>query len=66
MDDFRIRKFKILQGEAREIAIEKYKNIKDDDLVIISTRNGKIYNIEKIEGDPLEYLFGILNIKNDI
>jgi hypothetical protein len=57
--DLEIKKFKSLQGRAREAALERYKDIKDNDLVIVTTNINSLptYQIEKVEGDPLKYLF---------
>lgn len=59
--DFEIKKFKSLQGRARDAALEKYKDIKDNDLVVVTTRVNSLptYEIEKIDGDPLKYLFDL-------
>ena len=61
MMDYEIKKFKSLQGRAREVALEKYRGIKENDLVIVSTRFNPlpIYEVEKIDGDPLKYLFNL-------
>jgi len=57
--DVRIRKVKSLQGRARDLAIEQ--NLNEEDLVVIKTKIGSLpqFKIEKIEGDPLEFLFKI-------
>jgi hypothetical protein len=54
--DVRIRKVKVLQGRAKDEA-EK-KNLKPDDLVIVTTSVNSLpeYHIEKIDGDPVSYL----------
>jgi hypothetical protein len=59
--DSEIKKFKSLQGRARDAALEKYKDIKDNDLVVVTTRVNSLptYEIEKIDGDPLKYLFDL-------
>lgn len=59
--DSEIKKFKSLQGRAREAALEKYKSINDNDLIVVTTRVNSlpIYEIEKIDGDPLKYLFNL-------
>ena len=59
--DSEIKKFKSLQGRAREAALEKYKDIKDNDLIVVTTRVNSlpIYEIERINGDPLTYLLNL-------
>jgi len=55
--DLRIRKVKILQGKARETALDA--GLSDDDLVILKTsryNSQPTYEVEKIEGDPTLYL----------
>jgi len=55
--DIRIRKVRVLQGRAKEEA--KKKGLKPNDLVIVTTIvNNSLpeYYIEKIDGDPLQYL----------
>lgn len=54
--DIRIRKVKVLQGRAKEVA-EK-SELKPDDLVIVTTRVNSLpeYQIEKIDGDPVSFL----------
>lgn len=54
--DVRIRKVKVLQGRAKDEA-EK-KNLKPDDLVIVTTSVNSLpeYRVEKIDGDPVSYL----------
>lgn len=56
--DIRIRKVGVLGDRAKERAIEM--GLKDDDLVILTTTIPKkglpIYDLEKIEGSPIEYL----------
>ncbi len=58
MLDFELKKFKSLQGRARDSALIKYNNINDNDIVIVKITGGVIplYEIEKIDGDPLRYL----------
>lgn len=57
-DDIRIRKVKVLGDRARKTANQM--GLKEDDLVIVRTvivpDSLPIYNIEKIEGSPIEYL----------
>ncbi len=55
----RIRKFRSLNGRAKEEAQRKYKDIQENDLVVVTTKIGSLptYEIEKIEGDPLKFLF---------
>ena len=57
--DFELKKFKSLQGRAREAALQKYVDIKDNDIVVVTTRVNSLptYEIEKVSGDPLKYLF---------
>ena len=57
--DVELKKFKSLQGRAREAALDRYKDIKDNDLVVVTTRVNSLptYEIEKVEGDPLKFLF---------
>ena len=58
--DVRIRKVKILQGEAKQAALDM--GCKDDDLVILKTSEYHSlpkYEVEKIEGDPTAYLFRV-------
>jgi hypothetical protein len=54
--DVRIRKVKVLQGRAKEVA-EK-RNLDPDDLVLVTTSVGSLpeYKIEKIDGDPVSFL----------
>jgi len=54
--DTRIRKVKVLQGRAKEVA-EKSK-LNPNDLVIVTTTVGSLpdYKIEKIDGDPVSFL----------
>ena len=52
-----IRKVKMLQGGAKTEADKQ--NLKDDDLVILTTTivdGFPEYQLEKIEGDPVSYL----------
>jgi hypothetical protein len=57
-DDVRIRTVKVLGDRARKTATEM--GLKEDDLVIVRTyiEKGKLprYELEKIEGSPIEYL----------
>jgi len=58
-DDIRIRKVKVLCDVARETA--RQMKLKDDDLVIVKTylhpyAGWPTYELEKIEGSPIEYL----------
>jgi hypothetical protein len=59
--DFELKKFKSLQGRAREAALQKYADIKDNDILIVTTRVNSLptYEIEKVTGDPLKYLFNM-------
>jgi hypothetical protein len=54
--DVRIRKVKVLQGRAKDEADKK--NLKPDDLVIVTTSVNSLpeYHVEKIDGDPVSYL----------
>ncbi|MDR2203252.1 MAG: hypothetical protein LBE76_02925 [Nitrososphaerota archaeon] len=51
-----IRKVKVLQGRAKEEA--ETMGLKPDDLVILTTTVNSLpqYNIEKIDGSPVDYL----------
>ena len=60
--DIRIRKVKILQGKARQAAIDA--GASDDDLVILKTsryHSQPSYEAERIEGDPTAYLLRVKN-----
>ena len=59
--DLELKKFKSLQGRAREEALKKYNNIKDNDLVLVTTKVNSlpIYEIEKVKGDPVKFLYGL-------
>jgi len=63
--DIRIRRVRVLGDRARKKA-EKMK-LKEDDLVIIrtyvSSNSLPIYDIEKIEGSPIEYLTNRYGVK---
>lgn len=54
--DIRIRKVKVLQGNAKKEA-EK-QGLSPNDLVILTTSANPLpeYHIEKVEGDPISYL----------
>ena len=54
--DIRIRKVKVLQGRAKEVAGKS--KLSPDDLVIVTTSVGSLpeYKIEKIDGDPVSFL----------
>jgi hypothetical protein len=54
--DIRIRKVKVLQGRAKEVA--KKRKLDPDDLVLVTTSVGSLpeYKIEKIDGDPVSFL----------
>ncbi len=55
-DDIRIRKVRVLGDRAREEANQM--NLTEDDLVIVRTYINSLpkYDIEKIEGSPIQYL----------
>ena len=59
--DVEMLKFKNLQGRAREEALKRYGDIKENDLVIVTTRINSLptYEIERVDGDPLKHLFGL-------
>jgi len=63
-DDIRIRKVKVLGDRARETANQM--NLKENDLVIVRTYISSYpvlvsYELEKIEGSPIDYLLQKLN-----
>ena len=53
-DDIRIRKVKVLCDKARKVANQMC--LKEDDLVIVKMFIHHTYELEKIEGSPIEYL----------
>ncbi len=59
--DVELKKFKSLQGRARDEALRKYGNLKDNDLVVVTTKVNSLpkYEIEMVEGDPIKFLFDL-------
>lgn len=59
--DPELKKFKSLNGRAREVALKKYPTIAPNDLVVVTTKINPLpmYDVEKVGGDPLKYLFDI-------
>ena len=59
--DPELKKFKSLGGRAREEALRKYPTIGPNDLVVVTTKINSLpmYEIEKISGDPVEYLLAM-------
>lgn len=57
--DVRFRKVKVLQGRARDLA--EQQGLKENDLVVVRTTIGSLpnYEIEKVEGNPVEFLFNL-------
>ncbi len=58
-EDVRFRKVKALQGRARDEALRQ--NLNENDLVVVRTMIGSLpeYEIEKVEGDPIQFLFNL-------
>jgi len=59
LPDIQFRKFKVLQGRAKEEA-EKLGNLKPDDLLLVRTLITEgappIYEVQRVIGDPMSFL----------
>ncbi len=55
--DVRFKKVKSLNGRAKDKALSL--KLGDEDLVVVRTKIGSLpeYEIQKVEGDPIEFLF---------
>lgn len=58
-EDVRFRKVKALQGRARDEALKQH--LSENDLVVVRTTIGSLpeYEIEKVSGDPIQFLFNL-------
>ena len=58
-EDVRFRKVNSLQGRAKDEALKQHLN--ENDLVVVRTTIGSLpeYEIEKVSGDPIQFLFNL-------